>query len=1504
MARSLIFSLVLAVAGIFLLLYVTLLLPPVQDFVRKEAETELCKFLGTGIKVGRIGIFPFNQIELFDVDLPSPDGKDCVSVEKIGAGIRIWRLIRHGEIEITYAEIIGLDCRLVKPAPDKPLNIQFLIDAFRSKDPGKPPAKFDLCIHSVVLRNSRFSYDKAWLPRKGDGSLFDPNHISVDGIRADIDIPRLSNNMFDVDLRSLSAHEMSGFSLEDLSFKARLTDTSLSLSDIRIQLPETLLRPSDIELSYDGYSDLFRSVKTGNHSLILSGDKLTLADFSSFVPQFSSFSKPLNISADISGNAEAVDVKDFLVSSPDGRLEIRLKGYAGSMLDMDRFHANVDRLNITVSSDEVEHLLAGVTSLPEKARGILLRAGRMAVEVSGKANSGKLDLEAAVESSAGDISIGGSLAYPRGGKMSAIADVDFSDFNFGMLLADSRLGKTSMHASGDITLYGKEVDGSAEVSVDYIEYNGTRLQSIALNASKHGKEAEALVESSDPYLNLKASATAVIDGRNTALKTTVDAIRICPGRFGISPSLSTYEISGFLDADIEGIDPDNVSGTVRLSDIAFLSDSKPSFRLKNLVADSYSDQDGSKTISIESDWVDATFRGEFEPTRIPGAFCSLLSRTVPAISGLLPGGSSTGQNMRFDIVVAPDNTLAEAFNLPVRLLTPVSIRGELTDSVGVASLEVDIPYLRQGKDKLVRSTRLSAAVDAQTGGSRIDFSTLMPGKKGDVSVALNVAGIRNDILSGIKWKFLREGIYDGTISLATTLRPAVKGQAFPGLDVVVNPSEVRVAGESWRIAPATVSYADRKIDVKNINIANGNQFVSIAGSASSSPEDSLRVEFAEFDLDYLFETLNINYVTFGGKATGKAVATSLFSKAPEAVTDGLTVDSLTYNGALLGDKAYLKGDWDNVRKRVGIYADIRNGGKRKAIVDGGVWVGADSLSFDFDTDKIDIRFLKPFMAAFTSDVEGCASGKAKLYGTFKDIDMTGRLFADTIRMKVDYTNTWYAGSDSVFLTPGRIDIPDFRVYDRYGRSAKVKGVVSHRYFHDPSFEFRLSDAKRLLAYDTDAKINPDWYGTVFVNGGATIKGAPGIVSVLVDVATAEGSTFTYALNDTEAAEEYNFLSFSDRRRDATKASVPDTVPEFVKQFRKQVIAEQSRPSIFSIDLRVSVNPQAKLIIIMDPRAGDRITARGAGAMQIAYNSETDNMDMYGKYTIEEGNYNFTLQDLIIRDFKINAGSSISFNGDPLNAVLDIAAAYRVNTNLTDLDKSFSTDRDLNRTNVPVDAILKVDGSLTSPEISYDIKLPTLTSDVERKVKSIISTDDLMSRQIIYLLALNRFYTPEYMQQTASGGEVASVASSTISSQISNILGQISDKWSIAPSFRSDKGDFSDTEVDLALSSRLLNNRLLINGNFGYRDRSTSQTTFVGDFDIEYLLNRSGNLRLKAYNHFNDQNYYLRSALTTQGLGIVYRRDFDNPFTFLMRRRNRTLFPKTDRNEVKSDSVDD
>ena len=319
--------------------------------------------------------------------------------------------------------------------------------------------------------------------------------------------------------------------------------------------------------------------------------------------------------------------------------------------------------------------------------------------------------------------------------------------------------------------------------------------------------------------------------------------------------------------------------------------------------------------------------------------------------------------------------------------------------------------------------------------------------------------------------------------------------------------------------------------------------------------------------------------------------------------------------------------------------------------------------------------------------------------------------------------------------------------------------------------------------------------------------------------TAANSSFTYTLSDALSAQDYNFIAFRDRdqaRKDSIAAlnAPPDPVREFLERVAHN--DQSSAPSKYAMKFNIGITPQATITLVMDPVSGDRVRCHGNGVLGMTYDSANEDLRMTGTYTLDDGKYNFTLQDIIIKDFTIEPGSSIAFNGDPYSAQLNLTAKFQVKANLTDLDESFSDDKELNRTNVPVDALLKVTGDMRQPDISFDLAFPTLTEETRRKVRSIINTEEMMNRQIIYLLALNRFYTPDYMNATR-GNELVSVASSTISSQLSNILGQLSDNFSLAPNFRSDRGDFSDMEFDMAISSNLLNNRLLLNGNLGYRD---------------------------------------------------------------------------------------
>ena len=339
-----------------------------------------------------------------------------------------------------------------------------------------------------------------------------------------------------------------------------------------------------------------------------------------------------------------------------------------------------------------------------------------------------------------------------------------------------------------------------------------------------------------------------------------------------------------------------------------------------------------------------------------------------------------------------------------------------------------------------------------------------------------------------------------------------------------------------------------------------------------------------------------------------------------------------------------------------------------------------------------------------------------------------------------------------------------------------------------------------------------------------------------------------------------------------------------------------------MNIQLDVTPDAEIQLVMDPTAGDMIKGNASGNLQIQYGTKSD-LRIYGGLNITEGKYNFSMQQIIHRDFTLREGSTVTFNGDPYSANLNVNAIYRVTANLGDLDEGLLVES--SRTNVPVNCVLNINGVMRSPEISFDLELPGSNEELERQVKSLVNTEDMMTRQIIYLLVLNKFYTPDYANGYR-GSEFSAVASSAISQQLSGLLNSLTDKVQIGANIRASQDGFTnDTEMEMLLSSQLLNNRLLFNGNFGYKNNvNLNQNVFVGEFDLEYKLTKTGDIRLKAYNHANDMYQYLKQSLTTQGVGIIFKKDFTNVSDIF--RRTRVLLPPlrmdTTRTELKSDST--
>lgn len=1494
------FVTVLAVAIVGpMILYLVLSIGSVQRSLGDIAEAELSRLLGTGVTIGTVEYAPFNKLTLKDVVVTDSLNDTIVSVRRVGAGVVMSKLLVRQRLIFSYAEILGLDARIWRDSAQAELNIQPIIDRLSSKDKNKPPTKYDLRINNIVIRQSKFRYDVLDEPRK---SRFDRNHIRVYDFKADILLPRIKNDDYKIELKRLAMKERSGLDIESLSGNFAVTDTMLWAMNFDLRLSDSRIALGPVALRFSRIKNIGDEIFTTPLDLhILSGSCLSAVDAAPFVPQLRHRNFRLDFEGRVTGPIDDLDIRDLKIGSPGENFKLELLGNVKGLPVVDSLYVDLPLMSLSTSPEFYLPVVGGFIGEDNTAMDIISRVGDFGYNGSVKGGFHDAVCSGTVTTSLGDIILDASFSRPMATASAKVdGNITIDNFNVGTLLDNKDLGNMTASIATDAVFEKKDVSGEFDIVLDQFFFKGYEYNHATFKGSVDHRRIDGEFALEDENVNVKLAGWADLSDNMLTCDVNGYLRDFNPNMLGLIKSYPGYSLSTDIAVNIKGPDPDHADGKAELSRLGFVDKDGNGVHLSHVTLMA-SGHTSPQFVVLRSDIFESQLTGNYRFKDIVPAAKVMLAKVFPALIPVddnVVAGIAGNTAVSFNFELRENETTGhwlEFFKSPVKILHPVTLNGAMDYGKRRLNLKLDAPYLLK-KDKFIDNTSLFIDVDAEAGTADLSASTLYPTKDGGATVGIAAHGADDRVESQISWDIDRKRRFDGAIGLSAEF---ARCKLDRGIDVRVGleRSEFVINDTSWVVNPATVEIAHDRVVVNDIDVGRPGQFVKISGAVSENPDDVLSLKLNEMSLDYVFETLDINHVHFGGTATGDFYARGLLTPEPRLETPNLHVKGFCYNNSLLGD-AEIVSRWDNAQKGVTIDADIRQANDCHSTVNGIIYPMGEALDFHFNADKLDVGFMKPYMEAFTSSVTGTVSGNARLFGTFKDIDMTGDVFVRDLRMKLDITNTYYTATDSIHLTPGRISFGNVTLLDDYGDKALLDGWVTHKCFHEPEFEFRVTGARNFLCFDVNDKINPIWYGRVFCNGSAFIKGVPGFIDVNVDVSTAAKSEFTFVLSDSEAADEYTFMTFNDR--DAVKGdlllSVEDPRAAYIKKMKEyyeRLRHEEENPSVYRVTLQVEATPAGEMILVMDPEGGDKMKVRGNGNLRIEYDSSNDDMLMYGTYTLTQGNYNFTLQDIIRKDFTIKPGSSITFHGNPLDAVLDIQAVYSLTGNLSDLDETFLQDRELTRTSVPVHALLKVSGDMQQPDISFDLEFPTLTQDTYRKVKSIISTEEMMNRQIIYLLALNRFYTPDYMASTTKGNELVSMASSTISSQLTSMLGQLSDNWRIAPNFRSDRGDFSDMEVDLALSSYLLDNRLLFNGNFGYRDNAMNSNSFIGDFDLEYLLNRSGNIRLKAYNRYNDQNYYLRSAQTTQGVGVIFKRDFDDMFSFWKRLWHKKSQKKTD-----------
>ena len=362
------------------------------------------------------------------------------------------------------------------------------------------------------------------------------------------------------------------------------------------------------------------------------------------------------------------------------------------------------------------------------------------------------------------------------------------------------------------------------------------------------------------------------------------------------------------------------------------------------------------------------------------------------------------------------------------------------------------------------------------------------------------------------------------------------------------------------------------------------------------------------------------------------------------------------------------------------------------------------------------------------------------------------------------------------------------------------------------------------------------------------------------------SVFVYNAADPDAVSNQEFIHWGIANRshasDTTKVKAAPPVEE--------------RTDIH-INFLVNCTPNATLRLLMDSRTNDYITLRGDGVLRATWFNK-GGFNMFGTYRVANGTYDLTIQNVIKKNFTFQEGGTIVFGGDPYDASLNLQAIHTVNgVSLSDLNvgRSFSNS-------VRVNCLMNITGQPSQPIVAFDLDMPNVNSDEKQMVRSLINSQDEMNQQVIYLLAIGRFY-PQGANNAESNNDqsqtslaMQSLLSGTLSGQINNLLKSVikSNDWSFGANISTGDEGWNNAEYEGLISGRLFNNRLLINGQFGYRDNTkTASPSFIGDFDIRYLLFPNGNLALRFYNQTNDR-YFTKSSLNTQGLGIIMKKDFN------------------------------
>lgn len=1435
-------------------------IPVVQRKLSVIASNELSKLLHTEVSIGNIDLGLLNRVIIRDLKVKDQSGTDMLCIDRFSAKIDIPALSEQ-KIRINSVQLFGLKARLQKTAPTSIPNFQFIIDAFASKDTVKKEKNIDLRINSILIRQGHITYDLLTSP--ATPGKFNKDHLNISNLSAMLSLKALTPDSLNAHIRRMSFEEHSGFRLKQLSVGLMANHRGLRTMKFALELPNSTLKIDTLTARFTDMSQLSSLSDTLRYRGRLHAN-ITLADLKAFVPAFHEVTDPFQLNMAFHGRGKQASLSKLRIATPGKGLNIDINGEmdASNPDQEPRFYSEIAEAEI--SSEGIAWLLhnfGGKGTIPP----VLKNTGfiRFNGEVSGVPS--RLTMHGDIRSGIGAIQANVTMHKNIDTQTRSFSGQIASDsLQLGKLLdKEDQLGKAAFNLSlNGLRYQNGRASSYIKGNISTLEYKQYAYKDITLDGEYNpgGFNGRLYLDDENGSVHIDGS---LLTGQKVPAFNLQAVIRnFRPHDLHLTNKYEDTGISLNLNADFTGHNIDDMQGFIAIDSLSLENpDTEKSYFLRTFHISANRISEEEKKLSIRSSFLNGSLQGKYSYKTIWPSILRILTRYLPSLFPTDKKLPESTNNFRFNLALNDGEFLRKVLDVPLQLDMPATLNGYFDDKDQTLDIKGAFPqfFYKEGYYE-------SGNLLLKNSGDRLEGvlrTTLQTNKGAMINLSLNTQ-VKDDCLyTNLYWGNNAQVTYSGKVAAITRFSHPEKQQKLR-TQIDLQPSQFIVNDTVWNIHPSTIRIEQDTIEVSNFLFEHGDQFLKINGRFGKTEADSCLVDLKNINLQYVMDIIQFHAVKFYALISGKVHLKHVLAE-PDILAD-LEAKDFSLNDALLG-QAKIGGMWDKEIGGIRLNADIWNDTVFTR-VNGYVSPKLKGLDLDIEAGGTDLAFLQPFISGIFSDTHGAAYGNVRLFGPFSALDLEGDIKAN-MGFKVDILNTRFeASTDSVHITPGSFLFKNVRLTDPEGHTGTVEGELNHTKLKNLAYRFRFN-ARNMLVYSTDeASSDFPFYGHIYSTGNVSLRGGDNSLTVEGDVRADNRTTFTYVLGAAAEATSNQFITFVDK----TPRRRQEIAVDFFHTKQKTTQEEIDTPMDIHINLQIEPTEQAQMRIIMDPVAGDNISGTGTGNLRINFFNKGE-FQIFGNYIISEGFYKLSMQNVIRKDFTLSPGGTVTFNGDPTAANLNVQAVYTVNSaSLSDLIQDATTSRG----NVRVNCIMNLTGPMTSPNLSFDLELPTVNEEDQELVRSLTSTEDQMNTQIIYLLGIGKFYPYDTGAANTQSSATSSLAFSTLSGQLNNMLSQVIDSqnWNIGTNLSTGQNGWNNVEAEAFLSGRLLNNRLILNGNFGYKENTLANSNFIGDFEAIWLLTRNGEFRLRGYNQTNDR-YFTKSTLTTQGIGLIYKKDFTN-----------------------------